>query len=315
MIRRAPREPGIRAKCAVVNQFLVRANAAGVRDPRLRHAMVSKLGSGTAIEPLEYHKVNPKGGYVTLGETQSRYAIIHNVRTGEAQARRVRTSVLLPKAVIEDIYRVASAQRMGARAQLKPRSAELLRHEGTHERRMVAGVAGIDKQRLFAAWDRNPMQLQRDLGIVVGRERAKALMRSHPAGQVMEFLDTVHEERMADEAAITGRARDMLEKMGVKAINNPRQYLKAIEAAERGVMDGRPLEYRRAIMADIKMMRARMAGVKFKEAKGAGPVEDLAGRIERFSREVTGGFGGVGQYGMTELARVGGPVKVMRRAA
>jgi len=315
MIRRAPREPGIRAKCAVVNQFLVRANAAAVRDPKLRHAVVSKLGSGTAVEPLEYHKVNPKGGYVTLGETQSKYMIIHNVRTGEAQAHRVRTSVLLPKAVIEDIYRVASAQRRGAGAQLKPKSAELLRHEGMHERRMITGIAGAEKRKLVAAWDRDPMQLRRDLGVVVGAERAKTLMSSHPAGQVMEFLDTVHEERMADEAAITGRASDMLKGMGAKALSNPGQYMKAIEAAEREVMAGRPLEYQRAVMADIRMMKARMAGVKFKEARGGGPVEELASRIERLSREVTGGFGGVGQYGMTDLIRRGGPVKVMRRAA
>jgi len=306
--------PNLRAKCEAVNRFLVNANAGGIRNPALREAAISRISHGTRVEPIETHHVDNRGGYLTLGETRTQYSVIRNPRTGETETKRVKTSVLLPKAVIEDIYKVASESAAGKRAMLKPKSAELLRHEGTHWSREVTGKTQTDKKRLFSTWSRDSKQLKYDLGVVIGTKRAEGLVKSHPASQIMEFLDTVHEERMADEAAIKGVARDMLMKSGTRAVRNPQEYFKALEASEKVVMKGRPPEYQRAVMADLARAEAAARGIKFKSPLGPGSLEGWATTIEQFGKEITQGFGGVQAYSMSELMRRGGPVKVSKGA-
>jgi len=307
--------PNMRAMCMDVNRFLVRASTAGIKSPVAREAMAARIGLSTRVEPIENHKINLKGDYITLGETRTSYAIVHNPRTGAANTRRMGTTILLPRRVIEDINRVSQARASGRVAELKPASRELLLHEGTHAKRAIFGVSRAEGMRLRGAWEREPKQMKRDLEVVFGKKAANGMLKAYPTAQVEGLLADVNEERMADEAAIRGESLRLLRRSGARAITSPQAYMRAVESSARVVLKGRPKPYQRAVLADINMMEARMKGMKFQRPKGPGPVERLAGKIEQFSSEFVSGIGGAVPYSFTNTVRAGGPVKIMGQRA
>jgi hypothetical protein len=300
------KEPNFRKKCGVVNRYLIGASTAHIKNPAEREAVAKRIGRGTSIEPIESHQIKPEGDYITLGRTETKYAILHNPRTGRAVMGRAKTRILLPKAVINDLWRVNEAREAGMKAELKPESRRLLRHEGKHWLREVTGQTRATKVRLEGAWERDPKQLKRDVDIVFGKKLSKNLLEQYPTRQIEGVLEEVHEERKADEASIAGDVNKRLQHLGARPITNPKQYMDIVKASAKEVLRGRPEPYKRAVLADIAMMEARMKGVKFQKPKGPTGVERLANKIARFSGEVIGGFGNIGVSPM-EAVRLQGP--------
>ncbi len=313
------KSPGSR-ECRNANIFLAGASAAPIRNPKVQRAAIASALRWTKVEPIESHKINPKGDYITLGETGVQYAIIHNPRTGEVLKKPVRASILLPSSVIRELSAVAKARAAGMRAELSPKAARLVGHEmGGHWTREVTGVTMRDKARLEKTWERDPAQLRRDLGVVFGEKAAMGILKSYPTTRIAEILDTVHEERMADEAAIAGEIRRGIKRSGARVLRNPQQYMRVVEEGTKEVLKGRPKPYQRAVLADIAIMRASVMGAQFRPPKGPTAMERWANTLEQFSRETVAGFGSIGQHPMGELIRSGGPARVvnegMRRAA
>lgn len=309
------RNPNIRAMGGVVNSFLVGATTSGIKDRYMREMAASRASRATRIEAIEDHKIDSNGDYITLGETRTHQVIIYNPKTGETNKRK-HMSILLPRAVIQDAYRVAQARKAGRSLELKPKSAELIAHEGTHWARQMSGAAERDMIRLQRAWERDPKQLRRDLSVVFGGKMAEQVLRSYPAAQVAAILDGVHEERVADEAAIRAEAGRIVRHSGMTAIRNPQQYMAVVKASAAKVIKGRPVPYQRAVMADISLAEARVRGAQLRGPKKPGILERYADKLSAFSEDVVNRFGQIGSVGPVQAVREGGPYKEqMRRAA
>jgi len=297
-----------------VNSFLVGATTSGIKDRYMREMAAVRASRATRVEAIEDHKIDKNGDYITLGETRTHQVIIYNPVTKEAN-KRTQMSILLPRAVIQDAYRVAEARKAGRPVELKPKSAELIAHEGTHWARQMSGVAAKDMMRLQRAWERDPKQLRRDLSVVFGGRMAAQILKSYPTAQVAAILDGVHEERMADEAAIRAEAGRIVRHSGMGVLRNPQQYMAVVKASAARVIKGRPVPYQRAVMADITLAEGRMKGMRLQAPKRPGVLERYADKLSAFSEDVVDKFGRIGSVGPVEAARMGGPFKQeMRRA-